>query len=131
MSTQNDFPPDANHAFVWHGEEAIAKAMRGEAGNEEWTKRSIWNYPVYKRLFAYLDRAGGFFYERWSDSPIHSFGLAMTLRKDQVAECTDIGYQHQNWEYSCPAQSSSCTYLQEKKYEDFDDGHGATVVIGE
>ncbi|KAG6805624.1 hypothetical protein H0H92_014707, partial [Tricholoma furcatifolium] len=102
MSTQNDFPPDANHAFVWHGEEAIAKAMRGKAGNEEWTKRcmynnfeishrSIWNHPVYKRLFAYLDRAGGFFYERWSDSPIHSFGLAMTLRKDQVVQFTDMG----------------------------------------
>ncbi|KAG6815236.1 hypothetical protein H0H93_010489, partial [Arthromyces matolae] len=97
-----EFPPDANHGFVWHGSEGIEKAMRGEAGNPEWTKRcmynnfeishrSVWSHPIYKRFFEFLDRAGGFFYERWGDSPIHSFGVAMTLRKDQVVQFKDMG----------------------------------------
>ncbi|KAG6830256.1 hypothetical protein H0H87_008680, partial [Tephrocybe sp. NHM501043] len=104
MATEgaDSFPPDANQGFVWHGDENIAKAMRGEAGNQEWTKRcmynnfeishrSVWEHPIYTRLFEFLDRAGGFFYERWGDSPIHSFGLAMTLRKDQVVQFKDMG----------------------------------------
>lgn len=127
------FPKDTNHAFVWNGKDGVDKAMRGEAGNTEWTKRcmynnfeishrSVWENELYKKFFEFLDRAGGFFYERWSDSPIHSFGISMSLSKDQVLQFKDMGYQHQGWEYECPAQSPSCTCLKEKKFEDFKDG---------
>jgi mannosyltransferase len=33
----------------------------------------------------------GFFYERWSDSPIHSFALAMLLKKEEVVQFRDMG----------------------------------------
>ncbi|KAH0582475.1 hypothetical protein H2248_010419 [Termitomyces sp. 'cryptogamus'] len=130
---RDEFLPDANQGFAWYSSEGVAKAMRGEAGNDEWTKqcmynnfeishRSVWNHPLYTRLFEFLDRAGGFFYERWSDSPVHSFGLSMTLRKDQVLQFKDMGYQHQGWAYSCPVESSSCTCIEEEKFENFTDG---------
>ncbi|GLB43264.1 putative glycosyltransferase family 15 protein [Lyophyllum shimeji] len=126
------FPEDANLAFVWRGEEGVAKALRGEAGNSDWTHRcmynnfeishrSVWESEIYARFFEYLDRTGGFFYERWGDAPIHSFGIAMTLRKDQAFQLKDTGYQHQGWEYHCPAQSPSCTCVQEKNFENFKD----------
>ena len=35
--------------------------------------------------------ASGFHYERWGDAPVHSYGLAMSLRKDQALQFTDIG----------------------------------------
>jgi len=126
------FPDEANHAFAWRGKEGIEKAMRGKAENSDWTHRcmydnfeishrSIWESEIYTRFFEYLDHAGGFFYERWGDAPVHSFGIAMTLRKDQAFQLKDTGYQHQGWEFQCPTQSSSCTCVQEKKFENFKD----------
>ncbi|KAJ3883811.1 nucleotide-diphospho-sugar transferase [Lentinula edodes] len=124
-------PPDVNHGFVWHGKEGIEKALIGEAGSNEWTKmcmynnfeishRSIWESEIYTAFFKHLDQAGGFFYERWGDSPVHSFGVAMTLRKDQVMQFHDLGYQHQGWAYEC-AQLDRCTCSQEDVAADFDD----------
>ncbi|KAG6852111.1 hypothetical protein C0991_003010, partial [Blastosporella zonata] len=77
MATESgNFPSDANHRFVWNGDEDVEKAMRGEAGNHEWTKRcmynnfeishrSVWDNPIYTRLFEFLDRAGGGSTSRW------------------------------------------------------------------
>lgn len=48
----------------------------------------------YLAYFDYLDRAGGFFYERWGDAPVHSLGVAMLLNKNQVHWFEDIGYFH-------------------------------------
>jgi hypothetical protein len=124
-------PANVNHAFVWNGKEAIEKALKGIAGSEDWTRmcmynnfeishRSLWESEIYSSFFQHLDTAGGFFYERWSDSPIHSFGVAMALRKDQVMQFRDMGYQHQGWAYEC-AQLDRCTCLQEGIAADFDD----------
>ncbi|KAF5383820.1 hypothetical protein D9615_003832 [Tricholomella constricta] len=66
------FPDDANHGFVWHGSGGVTKAMRGEAGNEEWTKRcmynnfeishrSVWENELYTRLFEFWTALGASF----------------------------------------------------------------------
>ncbi|KAG6915756.1 hypothetical protein DXG01_010023 [Tephrocybe rancida] len=110
MATEKDnFPLDANHGFVWRGEQFRNLSPY------------IWENPIYTRFFEFLDRAGGFFYERWGDCPVHSFGLAMTLRKDQAVQFKDMGYQHQGWEFTCPVESSSCTCVQEEKFKSFKD----------
>ncbi|KAF5372917.1 hypothetical protein D9758_001721 [Tetrapyrgos nigripes] len=106
-------PHNANHGFVWKSKEAIEKALKGEAGMDEWTRmtmynnfeishKSVWENDLYKKFFDYLEQEGGFFYERWGDAPVHSYGLAMSLRKDQVVKLPDLGYQHQGWAYECP-----------------------------
>ncbi|THV07839.1 nucleotide-diphospho-sugar transferase [Dendrothele bispora CBS 962.96] len=118
-------PSHANHGFVWNGREGIEKALKGEAGNHEWSRmtfynnfeishKSVWENELYKKFFDFLDRAGGFFYERWSDAPIHAFGLAMSLRKEQILQFTDLGYQHQGWAYECPKlDRCTCKYDEE------------------
>lgn len=35
-------PKDANLAFVWQGKDGIEKALKGEAGNPEWTRRCMY-----------------------------------------------------------------------------------------
>ncbi|KAJ3969123.1 nucleotide-diphospho-sugar transferase [Lentinula raphanica] len=135
LSNINGIPAastDVNHGFVWHGKEGIEKALKGEAGSQEWTTmcmynnfeishRSLWESEIYTAFFEHLDRAGGFFYERWGDSPIHSFGIAMMLRKDQVMQFHDMGYQHQGWAYECPPLDR-CTCLKDgSTAADFDD----------
>jgi alpha 1,2-mannosyltransferase len=38
----------------------------------------------YRALFDHLDHAGGFFYERWGDAPVHTLAVAALLEKKQV-----------------------------------------------
>ncbi|KAJ1922375.1 hypothetical protein IWQ60_006566 [Tieghemiomyces parasiticus] len=55
----------------------------------------------YRAYFDHLDQAGGFFYERWGDAPVHSLAAAMFLRKDEIHFFEDIGYRHSVYE-NCP-----------------------------
>lgn len=52
-------------------------------------------------FFEHLDRAGGFYYERWGDAPVHSIGAALFARKDQIHWFEDIGYRHEPFQVSC------------------------------
>ncbi|RKP35027.1 nucleotide-diphospho-sugar transferase, partial [Dimargaris cristalligena] len=60
-----------------------------EIGSLSWLRSK-----EYMAYFDYLDKAGGFFYERWGDAPVHSLAVAMFLRKDEVHWFEDIGYFH-------------------------------------
>lgn len=48
----------------------------------------------YTDFFKYLDRAGGFFYERWGDAPVHSIALGLMTDKSRIHFFRDIGYNH-------------------------------------
>ncbi|KAI9793320.1 MAG: hypothetical protein M1833_000765 [Piccolia ochrophora] len=47
-----------------------------------------------ERYFDWLDRGGGFFYERFGDAPIHTLSVAMFVPKREIWYFRDIGYQH-------------------------------------
>ncbi|KAF8990317.1 nucleotide-diphospho-sugar transferase [Cyathus striatus] len=121
---------DANHGFVWKDAASVERAFTGIAGIDDWTRmcmynnfeishRNVWESTLYTKFFEYLDKAGGFFYERWGDAPVHSFGLAMSLRKDQAFRvkssiCTaQPKYQHQGLPYECPQELDRCTCERE------------------
>lgn len=59
---------------------------------------------AYSRYFDYLDRSGGFFYERWGDAPVHSLAVGMFLDRSQVHFFNDIGYRHPPFMH-CPISS--------------------------
>ncbi|KAF8518758.1 nucleotide-diphospho-sugar transferase [Gautieria morchelliformis] len=120
-------PPNANHAFSWHD---VGKALRGEANGEDCTMkafynnweishRSLWSSELYMSFFEHLDRAGGFFYERWGDSLVHSHGVSMALQANQVMQFEDMGYEHQQWPYDCPSLNR-CTCVRDSVVEQFD-----------
>ncbi|KAL1761659.1 nucleotide-diphospho-sugar transferase [Schizophyllum commune] len=67
-----------------------------EIGDMEWYRGE-----VYSRFFEWLDRAGGFYYERWGDAPVHSLAVALFLNTSQVHFFDPIGYQHDDWSH-CP-----------------------------
>ncbi|KAJ2701200.1 hypothetical protein FB645_004728 [Coemansia sp. IMI 203386] len=62
--------------------------------------------PEYLAYFDHLDRAGGFFYERWGDAPVHAIAAALMLRKEEVHWFEDIGYYHNPWT-NCPQSAES------------------------
>ena len=45
--------------------------------NFEIADMEFWRSKAYEDYFEHLDRAGGFFYERWGDAPVHSIALGL------------------------------------------------------
>ncbi|KAJ5831838.1 hypothetical protein N7474_000149 [Penicillium riverlandense] len=64
----------------------------------------------YEAYFDHLDRAGGFFYERWGDAPVHSIALGLLEDASKVHWFRDIGYNHIPY-LNCPnsPKCSGCT----------------------
>lgn len=56
---------------------------------------------AYSAYFDYLDRSGGFYYERWGDAPVHLIGLNLLVDKDAIHHFEDIGYYHVPY-LACP-----------------------------
>lgn len=69
--------------------------------NFEIADLNFWRGEAYKSYFEHLDKAGGFFYERWGDAPIHSIAAALFLNKDEIHFFDDVGYFHNPF-HNCP-----------------------------
>lgn len=69
---------------------------------------NFWRSSIYREYFDHLDKAGGFFYERWGDAPVHSIAATLFADKKQLHHFDDIGYYHAPWSH-CPVN---------KKYHD-------------
>lgn len=85
----------------------------------------FWRGKEYTEYFDYLDKNGGFFYERWGDAPVHSIAAALFLNKSQIHHFDDIGYFHHPWLH-CPTnkdlhQQGKCS-CDPNKVSRFDEG---------
>ncbi|RAH43980.1 glycosyltransferase family 15 protein [Aspergillus brunneoviolaceus CBS 621.78] len=69
-----------------------------EVGSLEWLRSK-----AYIDYFETLDHAGGFFYERWGDAPVHSIAAGLLLDKDQIHFFDEIGYYHVPFTH-CPTE---------------------------
>lgn len=52
--------------------------------NFEIADLNFWRSEAYEAYFDHLDRAGGFFYERWGDAPVHTIGVGLFADKNSV-----------------------------------------------
>lgn len=69
--------------------------------NFEIARVDLFDNDLYQRYFDYLDKAGGFWLERWGDAPVHSLGLGLLLNLSDVHYFRDIGYRHSSLHH-CP-----------------------------
>jgi len=69
--------------------------------NFEIASFDLWRSKTYLDYFDYLDKSGGFFYERWGDAPVHSIFASLTLPRSQMMFFEDIGYVHDGLAH-CP-----------------------------
>jgi alpha 1,2-mannosyltransferase len=67
-----------------------------EIGSLAWLRSQ-----TYLDFFNHLDQAGGFFYERWGDAPVHSIAASLLLSREEVHFFDDIGYYHYPYTH-CP-----------------------------
>ncbi|KAG8824875.1 alpha 1,2-mannosyltransferase 2.4.1 [Serendipita sp. 401] len=61
----------------------------------------FWRSEAYTKFFEHLDQEGGFYYERWGDAPVHSIGVALFAKKEQIHFFKEIGYRHEPFQH-CP-----------------------------
>lgn len=61
---------------------------------------------TFQAYFRHLDEAGGFFYERWGDAPVHSIALSLFVDKKRIHWFRDIAYEHHPY-FNCPQKDSS------------------------
>lgn len=73
--------------------------------NFEIADMDFYRSQKYRDFFTALDMAGGFYYERWGDAPIHSIAASLFLDRNELHFFDDIGYTHPPFTH-CP---SRCT----------------------
>ncbi|PVU91851.1 hypothetical protein BB559_003952 [Furculomyces boomerangus] len=91
----NPYYISPNNTLKW-----ILTKKKKYNGCHYWSNFEIVNLGFYRSkaymdYFNFLDRSGGFFYERWGDAPIHTLAVSMFLNKSQIHYFEDIGYKHQ------------------------------------
>ncbi|KAL1914667.1 uncharacterized protein VTP21DRAFT_8078 [Calcarisporiella thermophila] len=88
--------------------------------NFEIADLKFWRSEAYSKYFEYLDKAGGFFYERWGDAPVHSIAASIFLNKSQIHFFNDIGYRHNPFQH-CPQEKSIQKKCHCNPHDNFDD----------
>ncbi|EDO16942.1 hypothetical protein Kpol_1020p52 [Vanderwaltozyma polyspora DSM 70294] len=73
--------------------------------NFEIADLSVWRSKAYVDYFDYLDKAGGFFYERWGDAPVHSIAASLFLNREEIHHFGDLGYYHPPY-HQCPVDDN-------------------------
>lgn len=66
----------------------------------------FWQSEAYMKYFEYLDKAGGFFYERWGDAPVHSIAASLFMPRDKIHFFQDVGYYHVPF-HNCPVDEET------------------------
>lgn len=71
--------------------------------NFEIADLNFFRSEAYNTYFDFLDKTGGFYYERWGDAPVHSIGLSLLADKSRIHHFDDLGYYHPPL-FSCPGE---------------------------
>ncbi|KAI1485191.1 glycolipid 2-alpha-mannosyltransferase-domain-containing protein [Biscogniauxia mediterranea] len=66
----------------------------------------------HRAYFDHLDKAGGFYYERVGDAPVHTLSVSMFLPKSRIWYFRDIGYAHSLCA-QCPPHKTKLTPVSE------------------
>ncbi|TGZ79463.1 glycosyl transferase [Ascodesmis nigricans] len=117
-----------NNAWNWvtdnkraeHNEKAGGYSTCHFWSNFEIADMNFWRSKKYTDYFNHLDQAGGFFYERWGDAPVHSIALGLFEDRDKIHWFRDIGYQHIPY-FNCPNSPKCHKRCEAGKFTDGDE----------
>ncbi|KAG7918619.1 hypothetical protein KL927_002076 [Ogataea polymorpha] len=119
-----------NGAFRWLTDSVqnpeYTKLANGYSTCHFWSNFEIANMDFYRgeaysKWFDALEAAGGFYYERWGDAPVHSVGVALFEDKSKIHWFRDIGYHHSP--YKSIPNSDKCTAPEDSGYFAPEDVH--------
>ncbi|CAN6653455.1 probable mannosyltransferase Ktr5p [Trichomonascus vanleenenianus] len=103
--------PSSKLSREWEQDGIHPNAMDGEVynmchfwSNFEIARLDFFRSKQYNDYFEALERAGGFWTERWGDAPVHSLAAGLFLEPSQLHYFRDIGYRHTTIQH-CPANA--------------------------
>ncbi|PBP27351.1 WD domain-containing protein [Diplocarpon rosae] len=109
----------AAHANLIHPDADLGWLLDPENGGEynncqffsnfEIGSLDFWRGEANEAYFNWLDRAGGFYYERFGDAPVHTLSVAMFVPKSEVWFFRDVGYQHDINHHCPPHREGKCS----------------------
>jgi hypothetical protein len=70
---------------------------------------NFWRGEANEKYFEWIDKGGGFYYERFGDAPVHTLSVAMFVPKSEIWFFRDIGYQHDINDHCPPHSDSQCS----------------------
>lgn len=79
--------------------------------NFEIADMDFYRGEAYSEWAKALEKAGGFYYERWGDAPVHSIGVGLFADKSQIHWFRDIGYKHHPYTNSPNSPKCSGKYI--------------------
>ncbi|KAH7106277.1 glycosyltransferase family 15 protein [Auriculariales sp. MPI-PUGE-AT-0066] len=89
--------------------------------NFEIADMDFWRGEAYQKFFKFIDDSGGFYYERWSDAPVHTIALALLANRSALHFFDDIGYRHPPYQH-CPQGDARlknrCSCLPGETFDD-------------
>lgn len=111
-----------------------------DASGDAWNLCHYWsNFEIanmdffrsrdYRDFFEFLDRKGGFYFERWGDASVHALATALLLEPHQLHHFQDFGYYHDPWRV-CPSNARGKQLTESKVLgggvwtDEWDDGIG-------
>ncbi|KAH3671529.1 hypothetical protein OGAPHI_000232 [Ogataea philodendri] len=117
-----------NASFNWLTESiqnpAYTEIAHGYSTCHFWSAFEIGNMDffrskAYNQFFQHLDSAGGFYYERWGEAPVHSIALGLFTDKNKLWWFRDIGfsqspYHHRPLNDKCHYSRDPPGYFAEK-----------------
>jgi alpha 1,2-mannosyltransferase len=95
-SNKNVFSSNNSINFVASEDLEYLKSSCTFYNNFEIGAFSLFRDKSYLEFFEYLDKEGGFYYERWGDAPVHTYWILGKLNKNQIHFFSDIPYSHQH-----------------------------------
>lgn len=109
----------ADHPHLIHPEADLGWLLDSQAGGEynncqffsnfEIGSLNFWRGEANEAYFNWLDKAGGFYYERFGDAPVHTLSVAMFVPKSEIWYFRDIGYQHDINHHCPPHREAKCS----------------------
>ncbi|KAE9377218.1 glycosyltransferase family 15 protein [Stipitochalara longipes BDJ] len=119
------------HSHLIHPKADLGWLLDPTSGNEynncqffsnfEIGSLNFWRGEANEAYFNWLDKAGGFYYERFGDAPVHTLSVAMFAPKSEIWFFRDIGYQHDINHHCPPHREVKCscqpTSLDENFYK--------------
>lgn len=106
---ENDVNPDPDLLqFVQNDDESKSYNLCHFWSNFEVADFLVFRSDNYQKFFDFLDSTGGFYYERWGDAPVHTIGISMFQKPQDIWWFHDIGYYHLPYT-QCPTDVTTHT----------------------
>src|SRR6266536_1215886 len=97
---------------IWPGSSILSGGQYNNCqffSNFEIGSLKFWRGEANEAYFDWLDKAGGFYYERFADAPAHTLSVAMFVPKSEIWFFRDIGYQHDINHHCPPHREGKCS----------------------